>query len=96
MGISGNQLKAARALAGLDQKALADRAGVGINTIRNFEAAGAGNVRGRLDTLDAIVVALKSAGVIFVPENGEGPGVRLRKAKRTAIADKEASGNNDD
>lgn len=85
MAISGNQLKAARALAGLDQKALAERAGVGINTIRNFEAAGAGNVRGRLDTLDAVVGALKSAGVIFVAENGEGPGVRLKKAKPPAV-----------
>jgi transcriptional regulator with XRE-family HTH domain len=85
MAISGNQLKAARALAGLDQKALAERARVGINTVRNFEAAGASNVRGRLDTLDAIVSALKSIGVIFVPENGEGPGVRLRKTTPLAI-----------
>ena len=37
MSVSGNQIKAARALAGMDQKALADAAGVGINTIRNFE-----------------------------------------------------------
>ena len=81
MSISGNQIKAARALAGLDQKGLAERANVGINTIRNMEAADAGNVRGRTDTLDAVVAALKSAGVIFVEENGEGPGVRLRKAK---------------
>jgi transcriptional regulator with XRE-family HTH domain len=81
MAISGNQLKAARALAGLDQKVLADRAGVGTNTVRNMEAAGANSVRARTDTLDAVVAALKSAGVIFVEENGEGPGVRLRKAK---------------
>ena len=32
-------------------------------------------------TLHAIRAALESAGVIFVEENGEGPGVRLRKAK---------------
>jgi transcriptional regulator with XRE-family HTH domain len=80
MSISGNQIKAARALAGLDQKGLAERANVGINTIRNMEAADAGNVRGRTDTLDAVVAALKSAGVIFVEANGEGPGVRLRKS----------------
>ena len=78
-------MRAARALAGLEQRALADRAGIGINTIRNFEAAGANSVRGRLDTLDAIVAALKAAGVVFVPENGEGPGVRLLKAKPRAI-----------
>ena len=96
MAISGNQLKAARALAGLDQKALAERAGVGINTIRNFEAAGANSVRGRLDTLDAIIEALKSAGVIFVAENGDGPGVRLRKAKPAAIALEDLNASNDD
>jgi transcriptional regulator with XRE-family HTH domain len=96
MTISGNQLKAARALAGLDQKALAERAGVGVNTIRNFEAAGASSVRGRLDTLDAIVEALKSAGVVFVAENGGGPGVRLRKAKPAAIAIEDLNASNDD
>lgn len=82
MAISGNQLRAARALAGLDQKQLADLADVGINTVRNLEAAGAANVRGRTETLDAIVAALKSAGVIFVEENGEGQGVRLRKGAK--------------
>jgi transcriptional regulator with XRE-family HTH domain len=82
MAISGNQLKAARALAGLDQKTLADRADVGINTVRNMEAAGASDVRGRTDTLNAVVAALKAAGVIFVEENGEGPGVRLRKQRK--------------
>ena len=82
MAISGNQLKAARALAGFDQKELADAADVGINTIRNLEASGAQPVRGRTDTLDAIVAALKRNGVIFVDENGEGAGVRLRKSDR--------------
>ena len=33
-------------------------------------------------TIDTIRVALESAGVIFVEENGEGPGVRLRKATK--------------
>lgn len=63
MSVSGNQIKAARALAGMDQKALADAAGVGINTIRNFEGAGQAIVRGRIDTLEAIRSALFTAGV---------------------------------
>jgi hypothetical protein len=33
-------------------------------------------------TIDTIRAALESAGVIFVEENGEGPGVRLRKATK--------------
>lgn len=80
MAIIGNQIRAARALIGIEQKELADKAGVAIGTIRNMEAAGAGAVGGRTDTLNAVVEALKAAGVLIVPENGEGAGVRLRKA----------------
>lgn len=49
--IFGNQIKAARALAGFDQRTLAERSGVGVNTIRSMEAAGAANVRGLARTL---------------------------------------------
>jgi transcriptional regulator with XRE-family HTH domain len=55
MAIFGNQLKAARALAGLDQRTLAERAEIGVNTIRNMEAAAAGDVPGLVRTLDKIV-----------------------------------------
>jgi transcriptional regulator with XRE-family HTH domain len=81
MAIFGNQLKAARALAGLDQKTLADRSGIGVNTLRNMEAAGAGDVPGLARTLDKIVRALKAAGVTLVDEDAGGRGVRLRKAQ---------------
>ena len=40
-----------------------------------------GEIDGRADTAAKIVAALELAGVIFVEENGEGPGVRLRKKK---------------
>eukprot|EP01132_Coremiostelium_polycephalum_P007100 gene7100-8755_t len=82
MSLSGNQIKAARALAGMDQKALADAAGVGINTIRNFEGAGQAIVRGRIDTLEAIRSALFTAGVELLDDgqtSASGPGVRLRR-----------------
>lgn len=82
MAITGNQMKAARALIGMDQKALADQAGVNVNTIRNMEACAAGRVKVRTDTLDAVVDALKAAGILFIEENGEGPGLRLRKVQR--------------
>lgn len=81
MSISGNQIRAARALIGLEQKDLAARAKVAIGTIRNMEAAGLDLVGGRTDTLNAVVAALREAGVLIVPENGEGPGVRLRKVR---------------
>lgn len=55
---------------------LADRSGVHRNTITNFETE---RYAGSPDAIAAIRAALESAGVIFLPENGEGPGVRLRK-----------------
>lgn len=77
--MTGNQIKAARALAGLEQAEIASRAAVSINTIRNMEAAGAATVRVRLDTLHKVKAALESAGVEFIPENGGGAGVRLKR-----------------
>ncbi|WP_306423782.1 helix-turn-helix domain-containing protein [Brucella intermedia] len=81
MPITGNQIRAARTLVGMEQIALADKAGVSANTIRNMEAAGSERVKVRTDTLDAVTDALKASGVIFL-EEGEnsvgGPGVRLK------------------
>lgn len=73
------QCKAARALADLTQPKLAELAGVGLSTVVDFERSR------RAVSPEAIAViqgALETAGVIFVPENGQGVGVRL--AKRSA------------
>ncbi|WP_156390458.1 helix-turn-helix domain-containing protein [Rhizobium sp. Root1203] len=82
MAISGNQIRAARSLVGMDQQTLADKAGIGINTVRNMEGAGADRIRVRTDTMDAVVDALGAAGVVLVDEGQSdgGPGVRLAKA----------------
>lgn len=79
MLIISNQLKAARALAGLEQSELAARAKVNVNTIRNMEAAGMGPIPGRAVTVRAVQAALEAAGIEFIPENGGGPGVRLAR-----------------
>jgi transcriptional regulator with XRE-family HTH domain len=76
--ISIRQVKAARELIGWKQTDLADASGLSIVTIRRLEAQ-AGELGGRADTAAKIVTAFEKAGVIFVEENGEGPGVRLRK-----------------
>ena len=76
--ISIRQLKAARALVGWSQEDLAASSAVSIPTIRRLEAA-EGPLGGRQGTVDALIAALTAAGVIFIEENGEGPGVRLRK-----------------
>jgi transcriptional regulator with XRE-family HTH domain len=71
------QIRAARGLLGWSQTALADAARISRATIARAEL-------GEDVSADAIVIirkALEKAGVIFVEENGDGPGVRLRKAK---------------
>ncbi|KPH80674.1 hypothetical protein AE618_13125 [Bosea vaviloviae] len=55
---------------------LASAAGVHRNTISNFET---GKYAGDQEKLAVMRAALEAAGVVFIPENGGGPGVRLRK-----------------
>jgi transcriptional regulator with XRE-family HTH domain len=74
---TGNQLKAARALAGVEQAKLAEAAKLNVNTIRNMEAAGAGPIAGRSVNVQAVQRALEAAGVEFT--NGGEPGVKLRR-----------------
>lgn len=80
------QLRAARALLGIDQRTLADLAGVSLPTIQRMEASD-GYVRGVVDTLTKVVGALESAGVELIsdnaPSSGGGRGVRLRQSAQT-------------
>ncbi|WP_457660274.1 helix-turn-helix transcriptional regulator [Sinorhizobium medicae] len=78
---TGNQLKAARALAGLEQKDVAEKAGVNVNTIRNMEAAGAGQIAGRAQNVQNVQRVLEQEGIVFL--NHGQPGVRLVKAQST-------------
>ena len=79
--ITSSQLRAARALLGIDQRALAAMAGVSLPTIQRMEVSG-GQVRGFIDTLVKVVDALEAAGVELIGENdpsiGSGRGVRLK------------------
>lgn len=76
--ISPEQCRAARALLNWSQRELADRAGIGIVTLRQLEA---GVNEPRRATLEVVKRALESAGVSFICENGGGAGVRLTKPK---------------
>lgn len=80
--ITASQLRAARALLGLDQRQLAERAGVSLPTIQRMEASD-GVVRGVIDTLMKVIEALESGGIELIGENqrsaGTGRGVRLRE-----------------
>lgn len=70
------QCKMARTALGLGVRDLAEISGVSAITITRFEN---GASSGYATTLDKITKALEAAGVIFIAENGEGPGVRLKK-----------------
>src|SRR5580658_10167928 len=85
------QLRAARALLGLDQRALAERAGVSLPTIQRMEASD-GYVRGVVETLTRVVAALEREGIELISENsvstGGGRGVRLRDPMPLALRDR--------
>jgi predicted transcriptional regulator len=74
--ITPEQCRAARGLLTWGQQELADKASVGVVTVRQFEA---GTNQPRRATLSVIRRAFEEAGVEFIDENGGGPGVRLRK-----------------
>ena len=73
---TGNQLRAARALVDLDQSAIAQKAGVNVNTIRSMEARGARTLTSSLTVVKAVQTALEGEGVEFL--NHGRPGVRLK------------------
>ncbi|MSU89835.1 helix-turn-helix domain-containing protein [Rhodobacteraceae bacterium 2CG4] len=79
--ITGPQMRAARALLGIDQKTLAKLAGLSVPTIQRMEA-GSGNVRGIVDSLTKVVEALELAGIELIGEGSvstaRGRGVRLK------------------
>lgn len=82
--ITATQLRAARALLGLDQRRLAELAGVSLPTIQRMEAS-SGTVRGVVASLMKVVDALDAAGVELIgagqPSQGRGRGVRLKEPR---------------
>jgi predicted transcriptional regulator len=80
--ITAGQMRAGRALLGIDQRRLAELAGVSLPTIQRMEASD-GTVRGVIDTLAKVVAAFDSEGVELIgedaPSTGRGRGVRLRE-----------------
>jgi transcriptional regulator with XRE-family HTH domain len=79
--ITSGQMRAARAMLGMDQKTLAARSGVSVPTIQRMEASD-GRVRGNIETLTRVIDAFDAAGIELIGENARsdagGRGVRLR------------------
>ncbi len=79
--ITAGQMRAARALLGLDQRRLAELSGLSLPTIQRMEAS-EGVIRGNVDSLMKLVGALDQAGVALIGDNADSPGggrgVRLK------------------
>jgi transcriptional regulator with XRE-family HTH domain len=71
--ITPEQCRAARGLLDWAQQTLAEKAHVGVVTVRQFES---GNIRPHRATLEVIQRAFEAAGVHFLEPDGRGPGVR--------------------
>jgi hypothetical protein len=79
--ITRAQLRAARALLGIDQRQLAAISGLSVPTIQRMEASG-GVIRGNVDSLMKLIAGLEAAGIELINEGavsqGGGRGVRLK------------------
>lgn len=78
--ITAAQLRAARALLGIDQRTLAEASGLSLPTIQRMEASD-GVIRGNVESLMKVIGALNAAGIEVIGEGTEsktgGRGVRL-------------------
>lgn len=88
--ITAAQMRAARAMLGIDQRQLAEQAGVSLPTIQRMEAS-EGNVRGVVDTLTKVVEAFDRAGIELIGDGavsrGGGRGVRFKQTKSGGTID---------
>ena len=79
--ITAAQLRAARALLGVDQRQLAELSGLSVPTIQRMEASD-GVIRGNVDSLMKLIAGLESAGIELIGDGttsqGGGRGVRLQ------------------
>ena len=81
--VTAGQLRASRALLGIDQRTLAESAGLSLPTIQRMEASD-GVVRGNVNSLMKLVSALETLGIELIADNAAsqngGRGVRLKRA----------------
>jgi transcriptional regulator with XRE-family HTH domain len=80
--ITAGQLRASRALVGIDQRQLAEAAGLSLPTIQRMEAS-EGVIRGNVDSFMKLVAALDVLGIELISDNATsqsgGRGVRLKR-----------------
>ena len=87
--LTAAQLRAARALLGMDQRKLAELSGLSVPTIQRMEASEA-TIRGNVDSLMKLVAALDVAGIELIAAGAisqpGGRGVRLRASSSADVA----------
>jgi transcriptional regulator with XRE-family HTH domain len=80
--ITAAQMRAARAMLGMDQRDLAERTGLSLPTIQRMEASEE-LIRGNVDSLMKLIAGLEEAGIVLIGEgaasSGGGRGVRLKR-----------------
>ena len=83
--ITAAQMRAARALAGIDQRALAEKSGLSVPTIQRMEASD-GVIRGNVDSLMKLIGALEGFGLVLIGDGMASPaggrGVRMKDSSR--------------
>ena len=77
---TAEQLRAARAIVRLTQEQVAEGAGISEPSVKRLEAM-TGRLKIRLATLEQLQDFYEGQGLIFIDENGGGPGVRVKKKK---------------
>jgi len=77
------QCKMARAALGWGVRDLARKAGLSADTVARLERGE--QLRDR--TIETLTEVFEAAGIEFIPENGGGPGVRVRKKEQGAVSD---------
>jgi len=76
--VTGRQIAAARSLLAIGQADLAAAAAISVPTLKRMEAS-EGAASGMANNVRAVCAALEAAGIQFIPQNGGGPGVRLKE-----------------
>jgi transcriptional regulator with XRE-family HTH domain len=87
--ITAAQLRAARALLGVDQRQLAGLSGLSVPTIQRMEASET-MVRGNVDSLVKLIAAFESAGIELIDDgaasHSQGRGVRLKAVSGSSLS----------
>ena len=77
--ITAKQVRAVRVFLSWEQRDLARHSGLSLPTIQRMEKLGM--ERSQAGNVERVRLAMEAAGVEFIPENGGGPGIRMRKAE---------------